>query len=406
MQCGRGGHAARFDTLFRGVSEDSRLLRKGQEDHMSLRVRQRALHILSSLIAMLLLAGSIVSGCSDSGASPSSVQQLVGTTQAGAEAGAATESVAALEASPATQVAEMVLPSVVNIAVADAQDQPLGIGTGVIYRADGHIVTNNHVVTAGGNQPAPQILVTTATGDEFPATLVGRDPFTDLAVLRVEAEGLPAANFLTDLSRVNVGDYAIAIGTPLGLEGTVTLGIVSAVKREIQVTASSPPADYIQTDAAISPGNSGGALADARGNVIGINAAGLRPESGAQNIGFAIPSDVVVFVADQLINEGRVRYSYLGIQVAELTPGVRDQLGLGDVQGVVVVSVQPGSPAGEAGVEQRDVIVALAGTEVATSADLYNVLRQTQPGEQVEIVIVRGGEEQTLTVTLGERPSQ
>lgn len=310
------------------------------------------------------------------------------------------------DVSPATLVAEALGPSVVNIAVADAQGQRLGVGTGVIYNSDGLIITNNHVVTAQGDQPAPSIAVTFATGEELPATLVGRDAISDLAVIRVNRTGLPAAQFLKDLSEVKVGDYAIAIGTPLGLEGTVTLGIVSAVKREVQVTSSSPPADYIQTDAAISPGNSGGALADAQGRVIGINAAGLQPQSGAQNIGFAIPSDVVIFVADQIISQGRVRYSFLGVQTAEITPELKQQFNLGQARGIVILSVEPSSPAGQAGVKPGDIVLGIADQDVTHVADLFSALRKTAPGQQVDLRIIRAGQEQTLKVTLTERPSQ
>lgn len=309
-------------------------------------------------------------------------------------------------ASPATAVAEAVASSVVDIAVADAQGRQLGIGSGVIYSEDGVIVTNDHVVVAGNDQPAPQVTVTIATGESLPAQVVGRDPISDLAVLRVERDDLPAAEFLEDLSQLKVGDYAIAIGTPLGLEGTVTLGIISAFKREIMVPGTPGATDFIQTDAAISPGNSGGALLDARGRVIGINAAGLQPQSGAQNIGFAIPADLVVFVVEQILQQGEVRYGYMGVQSSPLTPDLREQLGLAsDLQGVVIIGVGPGSPAALAGLRQGDVITAIGGQAVSSSGSLFSVLRRTPPGEQAELNLVRGGQEITLVITMGERPS-
>lgn len=311
------------------------------------------------------------------------------------------------DASPATAVAERVGPSVVDIVAADAQGRQLGIGSGVIYSQDGVIVTNNHVVVAGADQPAPQLTVTLATGEEFPAQVVGRDPISDLAVVRVDHTGLPAAEFVEDLSEVKVGDYAIAIGTPLGLEGTVTLGIVSAFKREVSVPGTPGATDYIQTDAAISPGNSGGALLDAQGRVIGINAAGLQPQSGAQNIGFAIPADLVVFVVEQILKQGEVRYGYMGVQSAPLTDAIRQQLGVGrEVEGVVIVSVEPASPAAQAGLQQGDVVTAIAGEDVASPGDLFSILRRTPPGERVDLTVNRGGQAQTLAMTLGERPAQ
>lgn len=339
-------------------------------------------------------------------ASPPSVSSTLETTVTATSVTTPEPQGAGDGASPATAVAEAVASSVVDVAAADAQGRQLGIGSGVIYSEDGVIVTNDHVVVAGGDQPAPQLTVTIATGEALPAQVVGMDPISDLAVLRVDRDGLPAAEFLEDLSQLKVGDYAIAIGTPLGLEGTVTLGIISAFKREIMVPGTPGATDYIQTDAAISPGNSGGALLDARGRVIGINAAGLQPQSGAQNIGFAIPADLVVFVVEQILRQGEVRYGYMGVQSSPLTPDIREQLGLGsDVQGVVIVTVEPGSPAAVAGLQQGDVVTAIGGQNVSSSGSLFSVLRRTPPGEQAELSIVRGGRELTLVITMGERPS-
>lgn len=308
--------------------------------------------------------------------------------------------------SPAAAVAEALGPSVVNIQVANAQGQPMGIGSGVVFSNDGVIVTNNHVIVAGGTQPAAQVTVITVTGERLPATVLGRDPVSDLAVLQVENADLAAAEFLDDLSDLAVGDYAIAIGAPLGLEGTVTMGIISAVQREISIPGSPGATDFIQTDAAISPGNSGGALADQRGRVIGINTAGVAPQAGGQNIGFAIPSDLVIFVVEQILEQGEVRYSYLGVQSSPVTERLRQQLDLDDNRGVVIVTVEPGSPADQAGLQQGDVVVGIADREVASSADLFAALRETPPGEEVDIVVIRNGEEQTLPITLGERPTQ
>ena len=320
---------------------------------------------------LVLLSTFALGGCRDATDTTTSTGEVTVTTGA----------LSAASASPATRVAEAVGPTVVNIAIADAQGRPQGIGTGVIYKADGVIVTNNHVVVTEGDRPAAQIVVTLATGETLPATIVGRDPVSDLAVLKVNHSGLLAAHFLPDLSDLRVGDYAIAIGTPLGLEGTVTLGIISAVKREIQVPGQPGATDFLQTDAAISPGNSGGALVDAQGNVIGINAAGLQPQSGAQNIGFAIPSDLVIYVVEQILSQGRVAYGFLGVQSLELSPELRQQLNVDqDIQGVVILGIEPGSPANQAGLQPGDVVISMAGEAINNSADLFNARETLHPG--------------------------
>ncbi len=259
------------------------------------------------------------------------------------------------QASPAESVAEVLGPSVVNIKVTDTytvsdqfgfgqpQSQPYGAeGSGVIYRSDGMIITNNHVVTDEytGN-PVATIKVTLATGEELDATLVGRDPLTDLAVIKVKTDKqLVAAQFVGTLPKV--GEYAVAIGSPLGYENSVTLGIVSGLSREIEGLTGTESAAYtnlIQTDAPISPGNSGGALANSSGQVIGINVAYEPPsQTGAVSIGFAIPASTVTNVADQLINSGKVIQGYLGVS---LYPGCVDR---GDPE-----AVQPDPRFGRAG---------------------------------------------------------
>lgn len=307
--------------------------------------------------------------------------------------------------SPAIAVAEKMLPSVVAIRASDAQGRLLGEGSGVIYAADGIIVTNNHVVLAGGTEPAPNLVVAFSTGMERPATVVGRDPLSDLAVLRVDETDLPAAEFLDDFDQVEVGQYAVALGSPLGLEASVTFGIVSAVQREIPVAGSLGATDLVQTDAPISPGNSGGALCDADARVIGINVAAASATTGAQSIGFAIPSDVVIDVVQQITATGQVVYGYLGIQSIPITPDVEQQFNLDRSEGVLVGGVEPGSPAATAGLQQGDVIIGIAEQDVDSPADLYSVLRDRRPGDQVDVTVVRGGNEQTLTVTLGQRPA-
>jgi S1-C subfamily serine protease len=313
---------------------------------------------------------------------------------------------------PVAQVASQVGPSVVQVNVEVTQNTPFGpqseegIGSGVIYRDDGYIVTNNHVV-----EGATELNVAFADGTTEPAQVVGRDPRTEMAVIRVGRNDLPAARFNEDEDLV-VGQLAVAIGSPSGFESTVTAGVISGIGREFpaEFTGGDPAAtsaltDLIQTDAAISPGNSGGALADRDGEVIGINVAYLPPsDTGAVNIGFAIPSDTAASVADQLIETGKVSSAYLGVETTDLSPEDAERFGLPVESGAIVEQVEPGSGADAAGVRRGDIIVRLGDNPIDNAGDLFGALRDYQPGDTVELTVVRDGEELTLEVTLGERP--
>ena len=313
---------------------------------------------------------------------------------------------------PVAQVASQVGPSVVQVNVDVTQNTPFGpqseegIGSGVIYRDDGYIVTNNHVVKG-----ATELNVAFADGTTEPAQVVGRDPRTEMAVIRVDRNDLPAAKFNEDEDLV-VGQLAVAIGSPSGFESTVTSGVISGIGREFpaEFTGGDPAAtsaltDLIQTDAAISPGNSGGALADRDGEVIGINVAYLPPsDTGAVNIGFAIPSDTAASVADQLIETGKVSSAYLGVETTDLSPEDAERFGLPVESGAIVEQVEPGSGADAAGVRRGDIIVRLGNDPIDSAGDLFGALRDYQPGDTVELTVVRDGEELTLDVTLGERP--
>ena len=315
---------------------------------------------------------------------------------------------------PVAQVASQVGPSVVQVNVEATQNTPFGatpqegLGSGVIYREDGYIVTNNHVV-----EGASDINVAFADGTTEPAEVVGRDPRTEMAVIRVDRDGLPAATFNEDEDLI-VGQLAVAIGSPSGFESTVTSGVISGIGREFpaeftggDLAAASALTDLIQTDAAISPGNSGGALADRAGEVIGINVAYLPPsETGAVNIGFAIPSDTAISVADQLIETGEVRSAYLGIGTTDLSPEDAERFDLPVQSGAIVETVEPGSGADAAGVRRGDIIVHLGNDPVENTGDLFGALRDYRPGDTVDLTIVRDGEEQTLEATLGERPEE
>jgi serine protease Do len=235
---------------------------------------------------------------------------------------------------------------------------------------------------------------------------LGTDPYTDLAVIKVDREDLPAAKFAENADLVP-GQLAVAIGSPAGFESTVTSGVISGLNREIPPELSrgdTSLVDLIQTDAAISPGNSGGALADRSGEIVGINVAYLPPQqTGAENIGFAIPTDTAISVADQLIEDGEATQPFLGVGLATLETETAQQFDLSVDSGTLVTNVESGGPADDAGVEVEDVIVAAGSTEIQDSGDLLGVLRDYRPGDSVDLTVVRSGEEQEITVELGER---
>jgi serine protease Do len=311
---------------------------------------------------------------------------------------------------PVAKVASRVGPSVVQVNVRAVRETPLGIqrgeglGSGVIYRRDGYIVTNNHVI-----EGATGVNVAFADGSIEDASIVGTDPNTEIAVINVNRNDLPAATF-DDGDAPVVGQLAVAIGSPSGFESTVTSGVVSGVGREFPpeltgggTAARSSLTDLIQTDAAISPGNSGGALADRDGEIIGINVAYLPPaETGAVNLGFAAPSDTAVSVADQLIEKGKITTPYLGVLTTDLSPEDAGRFDLPVDSGALVEQVVPGSPAREAGVRKGDIITALGDARIVGYGDLLGALRDHEPGDRVTLTIFRNAQEKKLAVTLGE----
>ena len=288
-------------------------------------------------------------------------------------------------------IAARLLPSVVSIDVGN------GSGSGVILQSDGYILTNNHVVAA-----ARELRVTFASGKRAQATIVGTDPLTDLAVIKVDATGLPPAT-LGRSSNLRVGDPVVAVGSPLGLEGTVTSGIVSALNRQIDDQSGGRLVNLIQTDAAINPGNSGGALADAGGNLVGINTAIASVGGGSIGLGFAIPMDEAISVAEQIIRTGKATHPYLGITPQTLTPEAAEEFGV--ESGAVVASIFEGGPAEAAGLQQGDVIVAFDGEEVDNAGELITAIRKHKIGEEVDVTYFRDGDRRTVTVRLGERPA-
>ncbi|MDQ5836539.1 MAG: DegQ family serine endoprotease [Acidobacteriota bacterium] len=272
-----------------------------------------------------------------------------------------------------------------------------GLGSGVIVSPDGYILTNHHVV-----EGAQQITVELTDGRVFNARLIGSDQPSDLAVLKIDASSLPVLA-LGDSDRAQVGDVVLAVGNPLGIGQTVTSGIISAKGRTTGLGDGSFE-DFIQTDAAINRGNSGGALVNTQGELVGINSQILSPSGGSIGIGFAIPANMARDVMTQLIKNGRVHRGMIGVGIQKVTADIAQSLGLKEVRGALVSEVQPGSPAASAGVRRGDVIVAFNGQPVADDNSLRNMVARTQPGSPVTFAVVRDGRELQLRATLAELP--
>jgi serine protease Do len=314
-------------------------------------------------------------------------------------------------------LAERLSPAVVNISSAQrvpgAKPGPdssqlqkkfsspaVSLGSGFIIDPKGIIVTNNHVI-----DNAEQVTVTMHDGREFKATIRAVDRETDLAVLQLDAPPakLPFVSF-GDSNVARVGDWVLAIGNPFGLGGTVTAGIVSALHRGIQGGGAYDR--YIQTDASINQGNSGGPLFDLNGNVIGVNTAIFSPTGGNVGVGFAIPSELAKPVIDQLRASGKVKRGYLGVQIQNMTPAIASSLGLPKDRGEIVASVEPSGPARAAGIQQGDVVVKVAGQDVSPDTSLSFIVANTPVGSRVPIEVIRGGKRLTLMATISERPSE
>ena len=269
------------------------------------------------------------------------------------------------------------------------------LGSGVIVSPDGYILTNNHVV-----KNAKEIQVALHDGRTFTAKVIGTDPQTDLALVRVQADNLPAMT-LADSDRVNVGDFVLAVGNLFGVGRTVSSGIVSAKNR---VTSSDMDAGFIQTDAAVNPGNSGGALVDIDGRLIGINTAILSRSGENRGIGFAIPSNLCRWVMESLIKFGYVNRGFLGVEIQDLTPGLAQAFKTNNTQGALVSEVTPGSAAAAADLQSGDVIIRFNGQSVQDASQLKLQVAKAGPGSTVPIEVVRNSENKTFSVTLKKQP--
>ncbi|MEQ1860322.1 MAG: DegQ family serine endoprotease [Chthoniobacteraceae bacterium] len=271
-----------------------------------------------------------------------------------------------------------------------------GLGSGVIVTADGYVLTNNHVIDR-----ATGLKVALHDGREFSAKVIGTDPKTDLAVIKIDATGLPAIQ-MTDSEQVEVGDAVLAIGNPFGIGQTVTTGIVSAMGRS---AIGLDYEDFIQTDAAINPGNSGGALVDVEGRLVGINTAILSRSGGNQGIGFAIPSTLAREVMESLITDGKVTRGYLGVMIQDLNPTLAKKFNAAGATGALVGDVTPRSPAESAGLASGDVVTEFDGKPVTDSRHLKLQVARVKPGQSVEVKLLRDGKPKTLAVKVGELPN-
>ncbi|WP_225206942.1 Do family serine endopeptidase [Novosphingobium huizhouense] len=278
------------------------------------------------------------------------------------------------------------------------------LGSGFIISADGYVVTNNHVITADGQGEVESITVTMTDGTDYPAKLIGRDAASDLAVLKiVGTKPFPFVKF-GDSRHARVGDWVIAIGNPFGLGGTVTSGIISAVYRN---TGSGSAYDrYLQTDASINRGNSGGPMFDMNGNVIGINNAIFSPTGGSVGIGFAIPAEIAAPIVDKLRSGQAIERGYLGVRIQQLSDDLAASLGLAKKRGEFIQSVEPGQGAAKAGIQAGDVVVSVDGREVTPDQTLSFLVANTAPGKRIPIELIRNGQRLTVQAVVGKRPSE
>ena len=278
----------------------------------------------------------------------------------------------------------------------DPDEKQMSLGSGVVVSAQGYILTNNHVVEA-----ADEIEVAFADGRKVSATVVGTDPETDLAVVKVNLQNLPAIT-LGHIEQAQVGDVVLAIGNPFGVGQTVTMGIISALGRNhLNINTFE---NFIQTDAAINPGNSGGALIDTKGNLLGINTAIYSRSGGSLGIGFAIPVSTVKTVLDSILTSGSVVRGWIGVEPQEITPELAESFGLNQKTGAIIAGVLRGGPADRAGIRPGDILVAVDGKPVADTTEMLNLIAQLSPGKKSKITVQRKQQESVIEVQVGKRP--
>ena len=359
------------------------------------------------LVAGAVLAAAVAGGVT--GGVVAATRDGNGLTDPGASLGSGVSSSTTVERAPdsVAGIADRVLRSTVSISVTTGSGG--GSGSGVVLRDDGYVLTNNHVVAAGANGGTITVTVNGSNGRELPARIVGRDPETDLAVIRVDGGGPLVPATLGRSADLVVGDPVIAIGSPLGLNGTVTTGIVSALNRTVNVPGedgqrATPLLNAIQTDAAINPGNSGGALVDVKGAVIGINSAiatlgssGNGDQSGSIGVGFAIPVDEARSVAEEIIRTGRATHPAVGVEAENVV--AQD----GTKQGARVTRVVAGGPAADGGLQVGDVVDKVGSTDIGSVDELILALRQSRVGDTVTLTYLRGGSSRTTQVVLADK---
>jgi len=374
---------------------------------MSLLNHKKKAAVVASVLALSALT---FSGCDaskeGSGAASSAGTASVAQTESAPAAKVDTSNLSAARNTPAVRAAKAVGPSVVGITnkavVRDWFNNPVeteGAGSGVVFRADGYIVTNNHVVSG-----AKEIIVSLADGRSLKGKLIGADEVTDLAVVKVEASDLPVATF-GDSDGIVVGEPAIAIGNPLGLEfqGSVTSGVISALNRTLDI--SDKRVKLLQTDAAINPGNSGGALVNADGQVIGINSAKVAA-NGVEGMGFSIPSNTVQAIIKELMEKGYVARPYLGVTIFDPSTAARYGYQLNIDKGVYVFRLTLGGPADKAGLQRGDIILKLDDTEVNSVSELRQKVGEHKVGDSVKITFDRNGTNRTADIVLEEMPQE
>ncbi|MEC5199594.1 serine protease DegQ [Arthrobacter sp. PL16] len=363
---------------------------------MTSRTRRPRCAVTVGLALLFAVSGCTLTDSADSAPSaPAQVQGESGSPSAPAPSSGSTGSADAEQGDMSIpDIVEAVEPSVVTIFTEN------GLGSGVIYTEDGLILTNEHVIR--GND---EVEVAFADGQRVSGTVESADAVSDLALVRADRTDLPAATFQSNLPRI--GELAVVIGSPLGFENTATSGIISGLHREIPGSASTSQSlvDLIQTDAAISPGNSGGAVVNGRGEIIGISEAYIPPAQGAVALGFAIPAPTATEVAEELREDGTAEHAYMGLAPGAITPQIAERLNLQDASGVVVLSVSEGGPADDAGIRPGDIITKIGDDELSAPEGLLSALRQREPGDSVTVETRRGSETQTVEVRLSDRPA-